>query len=149
MSFVTSRGMLRGQYRRSRTTKQPYGRRFRSMVGGRRSPCATLARRRWKQDGRRYRTVNAVHASRSSETDLLITNQLSCNSLPQRPQKWLPQKRIALRLHRLRPFGVVDVRALRFVPRFAVPADLFHVVVELEGEAVGVDGEGAVVDSRE
>src|SRR5439155_18333350 len=93
--------------------------------------------------------LNAVHASRSSETVLLITNQLSCNSLPQRPQKRLSQKRIALRLHRLRPFGVVDVRALRFVPRFAVPADLFHIVVELESEAVGVDGEGAVVDSRE
>src|SRR3989440_758070 len=69
--------------------------------------------------------------------------------LAQRSQKRLTQKRIAVPLHRFRPFRVVDFRALRFGPRFAVPADLFHVVVQLEGEAVGVDGKGAVVDAGE
>src|SRR6267154_1060888 len=67
--------------------------------------------------------------------------------LPQGPQKRLSQERVAVPLHRLRPFPVVDFRALRFGPRFAVPADLFHVVVQLEGEAVGINGEGAVVDA--
>src|SRR6267378_7763231 len=74
---------------------------------------------------------------------------LSESMLPQWPQEWFPQERIAVLLDRLRPFGVVDFLALRFGPRLAVPADLFHVVVELEGEAIGVDGEGAVVDAGE
>src|SRR5947208_14696875 len=33
--------------------------------------------------------------------------------------------------------------------RFAVPADLLHVVVELESVAVGIDRNGAVVDAGE
>src|SRR5437879_9394746 len=33
--------------------------------------------------------------------------------------------------------------------RFAVPADLLHVVVELESVAVGIDRKGAVVDAGE
>ena len=32
-------------------------------------------------------------------------------------------------------------------PRSSVPADLLHVVIQLEGEAVAIDGEGAVVDA--
>src|SRR6266540_518043 len=70
-------------------------------------------------------------------------------SLPQRSQKRLSQKRIAPPLHRLRPLLDVDFRAQRRGPRFAAPTDLFHVVVQLEGKAVRVDGERGVVDAGE
>src|SRR5689334_2994136 len=67
----------------------------------------------------------------------------------QRPHVDLAEEGVAAALHRLGPACVVDLRPLRRGPRLAVPADLLHVVVELEGEAVRVDGESAVVDAGE
>src|SRR5256885_16469503 len=44
---------------------------------------------------------------------------------------------------------MIDFRTKSRRARPAVPAHLLHVVVELHGVPVGVDGEGAVVDAGE
>src|SRR5205085_117889 len=66
-----------------------------------------------------------------------------------RAQKGLAKEAIALARYGFRPLVVVDLRPLAGRARPAVPADLLHVVVELQGEAVRVDGKGAVVSAGE
>ena len=79
------------------------------------------------------------------EVSLRSAASIRSNLLPQRTQERLAGEGIGQRVERVGPF-VARPAALGRLARLPVPADLLHVVVELDGVAVGVDGERRIVD---
>src|SRR5207249_6574920 len=59
----------------------------------------------------------------------------------------LPAERIRQWLQRIRPLARVDLAPLRLRAHAAVPADLLHIVVELDAVAFRVEAVGRVVDA--
>src|SRR6185437_887004 len=76
-----------------------------------------------------------------------LTN-ISATSIPWAEQGFA-EKGVAAGGDRLGPAVVVDLRPVGRRAGVAVPADLLHRVVELHEVAVGVAGEGGIVDAGE
>src|SRR5438270_3149182 len=89
----------------------------------------------------RRRSTNGAGSSPSATS--------SASELAPGPQIDLAAIAVARGRHGLGPPRAVYLRPQVRRPRFAVPADLLHAIVELQRMSVRVDGERAIVDARE
>ena len=64
-----------------------------------------------------------------------------------RPEKWFAGISVRQRLQDLRPIVGVDFSAQLLGSRPAVPAYLFHVIVEFDAVSVRVEGVGCIVNA--